>query len=108
MQLTIQTAYDGGVVMTIKGSLVASTVGDVRAVWMGNPASWMFYIVLHDTDFIDSIGLATLVQGLKIARQHDGELYLVAPSAPVRNLLRITAMDTVFPMLSEVPDVKPG
>lgn len=108
MQLTTQTARDGGVIVTITGSLVASTVGDLKTVWTGSPASWVFYLVLQNTDFIDSIGLATLVQGLKIARQHDGELYLVDPSVSVRNLLRITAMDTVFPILSAVPDSTTG
>lgn len=108
MQLSIETAADGGVIVTITGSLTANTVADLKAIWAGGTGSWIYYIVLHDTDFIDSMGLAALVQGLKLARQNDGELYLVSPSPSVRNLLQITAMDSVFPVRSQVPGSDSG
>lgn len=108
MQLSTETAADGGVIVTIIGSLTANTVADLKAIWAGGTGAWIYYIVLHDTDFIDSMGLAALVQGLKLARQNDGELYLVNPSPSVRNLLQITAMDSVFPVRSQVPGSDPG
>jgi len=103
MHLSTQTAADGGVIVTITGDLTAATVADLKAVWASAGQPWLFYIVLSGTEFIDSMGLAALVQGLKLARQNDGELYLVHPSSAVRSLLQITAMDSIFPVRSQAP-----
>jgi anti-sigma B factor antagonist len=51
---------------------------------------------LTDVDFIDSTGLATLVIGMKLCRQYDGEFSLCGMHAPVHTIFELTRLDRVF------------
>ena len=53
------------------------------------------YILVNmaDVKFIDSTGLATLVQGMKHCRQNNGDLYVCNLQAPVRNIFRLTRLE---------------
>ncbi|MBP8001263.1 MAG: STAS domain-containing protein [Chloroflexi bacterium] len=51
---------------------------------------------LAAVNFIDSTALATLVQGLKRARQHGGDLYLCHLAQPVRMVFELTRLDKAF------------
>lgn len=56
------------------------------------------YIVVNmaNVDFVDSMALSTLVQGLKHALQVGGELYLCNVQQPVRIIFELTRLDKVF------------
>jgi anti-sigma B factor antagonist len=56
------------------------------------------YIVINlaNVDFIDSIALSILVQGLKHALQVGGELYLCNIQQPVQIIFELTRLDKVF------------
>lgn len=47
-------------------------------------------------DFIDSTGLATLIQSMKRQRQADGDLILRSPSDAVRVIFELTKLDRAF------------
>jgi anti-sigma B factor antagonist len=51
---------------------------------------------LREIHFIDSSGLAALVQGLKRAREHQGNLCLCSLQPPVRMIFEMTRFDKVF------------
>lgn len=52
---------------------------------------------LADVDFIDSAGLAALVRGMKVAREHGGDLDLVRPrSDDAYRVFQLTKFDSVF------------
>ena len=53
-------------------------------------------INLEDVDFMDSIALSTLVQGLKHALQAGGDLYLCCVQQPVQIIFELTRLDKVF------------
>jgi anti-sigma B factor antagonist len=53
-------------------------------------------IDLHNVHFIDSLGLAALVSGLKICRKQGGALKLVGLQANVRQLFELTRLDHAF------------
>lgn len=57
---------------------------------------------LAGVTFLDSSGLGALVAGLKAARARGAELRLAAPGAQVRELLRLTALERVFPIFESV------
>jgi len=57
-----------------------------------------FRVRMHDVEFMDSGGLAALVSGLKTARQHGGELYVLAPSDMVIRVLELTLLNQVIPI----------
>jgi anti-sigma B factor antagonist len=55
---------------------------------------------LSQVSFLDSIALASLVQGMKHCREFSGDLYLCGMQAPVRVVFELTRLDkafTIFP-----------
>lgn len=59
-------------------------------------------IDLSEVDFVDSLGLAALVSGLKLCRRHRGVLKLVGLQPNVRLLFEITRLDQAFELHEEV------
>ena len=53
-------------------------------------------IDLSGVTYIDSSGVATLVEGLRSARKADTEFILVSPSAAVLQVLQLARLDSVF------------
>ena len=51
---------------------------------------------LSGVTFVDSTALATLVQGMKRARQHGGDLHLCCLQQPVRIIFELTRLDRAF------------
>jgi len=51
---------------------------------------------MADVSFVDSTGLATLVQGLKRAKQQGGDLYLCGLKQPVYMVFELTRLDKAF------------
>lgn len=51
---------------------------------------------LEQVNFVDSTALATLVQGMKRARQQGGDLYLAHLQPPVRMIFELTRLDKAF------------
>ena len=82
--------------LTIEGRFDVHTSEEVKGYWTRPEATPFFIIDLSETDFIDSVGLAVLVTGLKATRSVGGDLLLVNPSDAVRIILDLTAMIRVF------------
>lgn len=93
-------------VLEISGSFDIYTGGVVRA-WFDeatkNPPV-LIVVDLAQVDFIDSTALATLVQGLKRAREQNGEIFLSSLRAPVRMVLEMTRLDKVFEIYATKED----
>jgi anti-sigma B factor antagonist len=53
-------------------------------------------IDLEAVTYIDSSGVATLVEGLRSAREHGTGFSLVAPSPAVMQVLELARLDSVF------------
>jgi len=51
---------------------------------------------LSGVSYIDSSGVATLVEGLRSARQHDIGFILSTPSEAVTQVLELARLDSVF------------
>ena len=83
-------------VLAIQGRVDASTIDQVKATWITAGQAQSIVVDLSQTSFIDSMGLAALVSGLKTARQRGGRFVIAAPSEPVRVILELTAMDRAF------------
>ena len=56
---------------------------------------------LAGVNFIDSTGLATLVQGMKHCRQEKGDLRLCGLQQPVRIIFELTRLDKAFEILTD-------
>jgi anti-sigma B factor antagonist len=57
---------------------------------------YQIVVNLENVDFLDSIALSTLVQGLKHALQSGGDLYLCCVQQPVQIIFELTRLDKVF------------
>ena len=53
-------------------------------------------IDLTGVTYIDSSGVATLVEGLRSSREHDISFVLVTPSSAVMQVLELARLDSVF------------
>ncbi len=51
---------------------------------------------LSGVEYIDSSGVATLVEGLRSAREHDKKFILVSPSPGVMQVLELARLDRIF------------
>lgn len=85
--------------LTVQGRLDLEDAPKLREHLRDAQASgYAHYLVSMDgVEFMDSSGLSALVSGLKAARSAGGELYLIAPSAPVSKLLELTLLSQIIP-----------
>jgi anti-anti-sigma factor len=58
---------------------------------------------LRQLEFMDSIGLRSLVRGHRLALRAGVPLWLVRGGAPVAQVLRITGLDMTLPLIDELP-----
>lgn len=65
----------------------------------------LWVIDLAKVDFMDSSGLVSLVQGLKSAHQSGCRLVLCNVQAPVRLVLELTQLDSVFEIFNTYEDI---
>lgn len=61
-------------------------------------------IDLSNVEFCDSTGMNVLLAALKRARERGGSLSLAGPQSPVRRILEITGLDTVFEVYGTVEE----
>ena len=104
MELTIRTARKDAVsLITVQGDIDLSTSTRLRAEILKEVAgsSQRVALDLSGVRYMDSSGVATLVEGLRSARDHDTSFRLVAPSTKVMKVLQMTRLDTVFEVGSE-------
>jgi anti-sigma B factor antagonist len=76
-----------------------SYVAPRAAEWLekittGSPAHVV--VNMAEVNFVDSTGLATLVQGLNRARKRNGELYLCGLQKQVYMIFELTRLDKAF------------
>jgi len=59
---------------------------------------------LEHVDFLDSAGVAVMINGLRLASNSAGTLVLVQPGDQVRRMLRLTNLDKVLQTFPSVED----
>lgn len=59
---------------------------------------------LRGVEFCDSTGVNVLLADLRRARERGGALVLVEPRSVVLRVLRVTGLDSVFPVCDTVDD----
>ncbi len=59
---------------------------------------------LADVSYIDSSGVASLVEGFQHARTHDLKFALMGVSEAAMQILQLSRLDKVFPIIASVAD----
>ncbi|MFQ5844873.1 MAG: STAS domain-containing protein [Planctomycetota bacterium] len=72
--------------------------GELKVALAGNPGRVV--VDMEHVSFIDSSGLATLIEALQKMRQYRGQLRLCNLSAPVRGVFELSNLDQLFEIRS--------
>lgn len=95
-------SYGDALIIQTDERLDASTNQQLKEQWQKAANAPFLIVDLEHTTFIDSVGLATLVSGLKLARRRGGELIVVNPPESVRIIFDLTHMDRVFQIVPTI------
>ena len=107
IDLTVASRRQGDwAVVDAEGEIDMFTAPKLREqlVKLAEEGTYRIVVNLDKVTFIDSMGLGTLVGGLKRVKEHDGALVLVCSHRPVMRVLAITGLDNVFPVHASVED----
>lgn len=96
MQITVRR-LPGAAVIEIEGNIDIQHSPEVRKVILENLEKSKPVIVnLSKVHYIDSSGIASLVEGLRKAKDVKGRFILVGPTKAARELFELTRLITVF------------
>ena len=92
------------VVVKIAGAASMSEANRLRDTLEKLAAEQVRVIVLdlHEMDFICSLGLGAIINGHLKSRHHQGQIRLVGPVPPVRELLETTRLTKLFGIYDSV------
>ena len=88
---------DGVAVFQVTGEINISTSPELKKIFEKNTAK-KIVVDFEKVTYVDSSGLATLVEMLKKTKTQGGQLGLAALSDKVRSLFEITKLDKLFPI----------
>jgi anti-sigma B factor antagonist len=91
------TEQQGRIVVELAGEIDLENAGAVRKAILDNLKKGRDVLIdLSQVTYIDSSGIASLVEGLQVARKQKNDLILVAVSQRVRRVLELARLDKVF------------
>ena len=108
MDILYQTLEGGVVLVRLNGRLDATTSPEVRETLQTllEQDQPKIIIDLKDVPFIDSSGLASLVSGLRMAREKEGTIALSGIQPQAQTVFRLTMLDRIFPIHPTYTDAK--
>lgn len=91
------TEQQGRIVVELAGEIDLENAGAVRRAILDNLKKGRDVMIdLSQVTYIDSSGIASLVEGLQVARKQKNDLVLVSVSQRVRRVLELARLDKVF------------
>lgn len=93
----------GRIVIALAGEIDLENAGEVRKALLASLKQKMDLLIdLSAVTYIDSSGIASLVEGLQVARKQKNELSLVSVSARALRVLELARLDKVFTIHADV------
>jgi anti-sigma B factor antagonist len=86
------------VVVDVSGKVDMWSSPDLRQHLLGAMKDWSRRLVINisDVSFIDSSGLATLIEAFQRIKRSKGRLFLVGPNRTVSGVLKLAHLDNLF------------
>ena len=109
MELDIQTQRQPNQCeLVLKGEIDVYTAPKLKTELVETIESGCSNIVvdLENVSFIDSSGLGVLVSALRRARERDGAVRIVCTRENILKIFRITGLDKVFPVFSDLAEAR--
>jgi anti-sigma B factor antagonist len=98
------TRQDGFVIVSLSGEVDLSSASEVRRLILEHVAAGAATLVnLAAVTYIDSSGIACLVEGHQAAKRKGSRFGLLQISEPVLSVLALARLDKVFALYSAVP-----
>ncbi len=107
MELEIKTDHDGDkCVVTLEGEIDVYTAPRLKDALVGALEGGCLDLIIDmgNVTFIDSSGLGVLVGALRRAKERSGAVRLVCTRDNILKIFRITGLDKVFPIFSNVKE----
>lgn len=93
----------GRIVIALAGEIDLENAGEVRKALLASLKQKKDLLIdLSAVTYIDSSGIASLVEGLQVARKQKNELSLVSVSARALRVLELARLDKVFTIHADV------
>jgi anti-sigma B factor antagonist len=97
MTVSSITEQSGRVVVALTGEIDMENAPQVRRALLDNMKQKRDILVdLSQVTYIDSSGIASLIEGLQAARKQKNDLALVSVSQRARRVLELARLDKVF------------
>lgn len=109
MELDIQTNQAGDLCeMVLAGEVDVYTAPNLKQELVSRIEGGCSNVIvdLEGVAFIDSSGLGVLVSALRRARERDGSVRIVCTRDSVLKIFRITGLDKVFPIFSDIVEAR--
>jgi anti-sigma B factor antagonist len=95
----------GASIVVLKGDVDLESSPAAREVLLKSvEGAGKVLVDLSSVTYIDSSGVASLVEALQAAKRNGGRLALVAASDPTRRVLELARLDKVFTMHTTVDE----
>jgi len=100
--------HDGVGILRLQGRFVTGSDGDLVSAQNSLEASGIAHAIidLSAVPYIDSTGLAFVVELHKSLAQRGGQLVLAGPNARVREVLEMTRIAEIVPVYDDVEDAE--
>ena len=92
-------------IVEVQGEVDLYTSPKMREALVGltNGKSPAVLVDLSRVEYMDSSGVATLVEGLQLARQYGGQFKLAGLAPAIRNVFRFARLEKVFDIYDDTP-----
>ena len=110
MEFAVFVSFEGDLqIVTSQGDLDVHAAPQMLALLLPlmQPGSRTI-IEMSGTQFMDSSGLASIIEAAARARDVDGYLCIAAPSGRVERVLQITGVDTLIDVFDSLESAKLG
>lgn len=97
---------DGCTVLRVAGEVDLSWSQQVRDAILAALRRGDAYVELAQVAYIDSSGIAALVEGFQAARGNGARFALLAPSQAVLAVLQLARLDKVFPLFGSLDEAR--
>jgi len=94
-------------VLHLTGEVDLSNSSEVRKCLLDILNAGQSVIVdFSELDYIDSSGMATLVEGLNVANKNNLQLMITATNGAPKQVLELTRLDQVFTLVNSIDEIK--
>jgi anti-sigma B factor antagonist len=100
------TEANGVILVTVQGEVDLYSSPDLRheIVHWADGGRRSLVVDLGGVTYMDSSGIATLVEGFRLATKQSGQFRIARPNRSIQEVLRFAHLDQIFPIFETVEE----